>query len=159
MRTRLLSAIENHARISSEDLAAIACTTPEEVELELDKLESEKVICGYHTLINWDKVGEERADALIEVKVTPQKGVGFDQMAERIYKLPDVTDMFLISGSCDFVIFISGKSMREIAMFVSEQLSTIDGVLSTTTQFILKKYKQDGFIVEKAAKDERLELA
>ena len=156
MRERLLSAIENHARISTEDLAAISCTTTEEVEKELSKLEAEKVICGYHTLINWDKVGEETADAFIEVKVTPQKGVGFDQMAAHISRYPQVESIFLISGSCDFIVFISGKSMREIAMFVSEELSTIDGVISTTTQFILKKYKQDGFDYQGYSKDERI---
>ena len=156
MRERLLSAIENHARISTEDLAAITCSNKEAVEKELDKLEQEKVICGYHTLINWDKVGEETADAFIEVKATPQKGVGFDQIAAQIAGYPQVESIFLISGSCDFVVFISGKSMREIAMFVSEELSTIDGVLSTQTQFILKKYKQDGFDYQGVAKDERI---
>ena len=158
MKKRLLTAIENHSRISTEDLAAICCTSVSEIEKTLEALEAEKVICGYHTLINWDKIGEEKADALIEVKVTPQKGVGFDQMAETIYKFPEVTNMYLISGNCDFVLFVQGRSMREIAMFVSEQLSTIDGVLSTTTQFILKKYKQDGFTVEGSSKDKRLEM-
>jgi DNA-binding Lrp family transcriptional regulator len=156
MRERLLSAIENHARISTEDLAAITCSNKEAVEAELNKLESEKIICGYHTLINWDKVGEETADAFIEVKATPQKGVGFDQLAQQIARYPQVESIFLISGSCDFVVFISGKSMREIAMFVSEELSTIDGVLSTQTQFILKKYKQDGFDYQGYSKDERI---
>ena len=159
MRQKLLSAIENHARISAEDLAAITCSTVPEIEKELEKLELERIICGYHTLINWDKVGEEKADVLIEVKVTPQKGVGFDQMADKICKYPEVTSMYLISGSCDFVLFIEGKSMREIAMFVSEELSTIEGVLSTTTQFILKKYKQDGFSVENTARDERYAMS
>ncbi len=156
MRERLLSAIENHARISTEDLAAITCSTPEAVEAELNKLESEKIICGYHTLINWDNVGEETADAFIEVKATPQKGVGFDQMAAQIARYPQVESIFLISGSCDFIVFISGKSMREIAMFVSEELSTIEGVLSTQTQFILKKYKQDGFDYQGYSRDERI---
>ena len=156
MREKLLSAIEKHARISVEDLAAITSSTPENIEAELDKLESCKVICGYHTLIDWDKVGGEKADAFIEVKATPQKGVGFDKMAAQIAGYAQVESIFLISGSCDFIVFISGKSMREIALFVSEELSTIDGVLSTQTQFILKKYKQDGFDYQGNSKDERI---
>ena len=125
------------------------------VRQEVERLESEKVICGYHTLINWDKVGQEKADAFIEVKVAPQRGVGFDQVAERVWQYPEVSSIFLVSGNCDFIVLLQGKSMREIAMFVSEKLATIDGVLSTMTQFILKKYKQDGFVVENPRKDER----
>ena len=118
MRQKLLSAIENHARISAEDLAAITCSTVPEIEKELEKLELERIICGYHTLINWDKVGEEKADALIEVKVTPQKGVGFDQMADKICKYPEVTSMYLISGSCDFVLFIEENHIHGIYDFI-----------------------------------------
>ncbi len=159
MTNKLLNAIENHARISTGDLAAITGTTTENVEKELDRLEDEKIICGYHTIINWDKVGEETADAFIEVKVTPQKGVGFDQIAEQLTKYPQVNNVLLVSGNCDFIVFIQGRSMREIAMFVSEELAPIEGVLSTTTQFILKKYKQDGFMVQNAARDERFALS
>ena len=159
MRNKILNAIENHARINTEDLAAITCSTPEVVEKELKKLEDENVICGYHTLINWEKIGEESADAFIEVKVAPQKGVGFDQLAENLSSYPQVSDIFLVSGNCDLMLVIKGKTMREIAMFVSEELSTIDGVLSTTTQFILKTYKKDGFEVENISKDERFALS
>ncbi len=159
MTNKLLNAIENHSRISTDDLAAITGTTKENVEKELDRLEREKIICGYHTIINWDKAGEETADAFIEVKVTPQKGVGFDQIAEQLTMYPQVNNVLLVSGNCDFIVFIQGRSMREIAMFVSEELSTIEGVLSTTTQFILKKYKQDGFMVQNSARDERFALS
>lgn len=159
MRKRLLYAIENNARLSTEDLAAIVGGSEKEVENELEKLESEKVICGFHTLINWDRIGEETADAFIEVKVTPQKGLGFDGLAERLAAYAQVNSIYLISGSCDFLLFIQGRSMREIAMFVSEELSTIEGVLSTQTQFILKKYKKDGFEVENVSKDERFALS
>ena len=158
-KERILNAIENHARISIEDLAAITCSTPEEVREELDKLESEKIICGYHTIINWDKAGEETADAFIEVKVTPQKGVGFNQMAEMLSNYPQVSSVYLISGTSDFIVFISGRSMREIALFVSEELSTLEGVLSTTTQYILKKYKQDGFEIQNSSRDERYAMS
>ena len=155
MRDRILTVLEKNARIAIDDLAGVLGEDLDSVKEHVDKMENEKVICGYHTIINWDKVGTEKADAFIEVKVTPQKGFGFDQMAERIYQYPEVSSIFLISGSCDFIVFIEGKSMREIAMFVSDKLSPIDGVLSTTTQFILKKYKQDGFMVEGPERDKR----
>lgn len=155
MREKLLRLIENNARMSSRDLAAALGTDEESVNAELQKLEDEKIICGYHTLINWARTGEEKADAFIEVKVTPQRGVGFDQIAERIWQYPEVSSIFLISGNFDFAVFISGRSMREVAMFVSEKLSTIDGVLSTSTLFILKNYKENGMVVEMPGHDER----
>lgn len=159
MREKIVSILEKNARISVKDLAAVIGEPEEAVAREIEKLEDEKVICGYHTLINWNKTGEEKADAFIEVKVTPQRGVGFDQIAERIWQYPEVTSIYLISGSFDFAVFIQGKSMREVAMFVSEKLSTIDGVLSTSTQFILKNYKDHGIIIEEPKKDERIELS
>ncbi|MBQ9420827.1 MAG: Lrp/AsnC family transcriptional regulator [Lachnospiraceae bacterium] len=155
MTDKILTILEKNARIKIDDLANILGEDAVRVRQEVEKMESDKVICGYHTLINWDKVGQEKADALIEVKVTPQRGVGFDQVAERIWQYPEVSSIYLVSGNCDFVVLLQGKSMREIAMFVSEKLSTIDGVLSTTTQFILKKYKQEGFVVDSPRKDER----
>lgn len=159
MRERILTVLEKNARIKIDDLAGVLGENADKVAEEVRSMEDEKVICGYHTIINWDKCGTEKADAFIEVKVTPQKGTGFDQMAERIYQYPEVSSIFLISGSCDFIVFIEGKSMREVAMFVSEKLSPIDGVLSTTTQFILKKYKQDGFMVEGPERDKRTEIS
>ena len=155
MTDKILTILEKNARIRTDDLANILGEDSALVRQEVERLEAEKVICGYHTLINWDKVGQEKADAVIEVKVAPQRGVGFDQVAERIWQYPEVTSIYLVSGNCDFMVMIQGKSMREIAMFVSEKLSTIDGVLSTTTQFILKKYKQEGFVVDNPRKDER----
>jgi len=155
MTDKILTILEKNARIRTDDLANILGEDSTLVRQEVERLEAEKVICGYHTLINWDKVGQEKADAVIEVKVAPQRGVGFDQVAERIWQYPEVSSIYLVSGNCDFMVMIQGKSMREIAMFVSEKLSTIDGVLSTTTQFILKKYKQEGFVVDNPRKDER----
>ena len=155
MTDKILTVMEKNARIRIDDLANILGEESARVRQEVERLEADKVICGYHTLINWDKVGQEKADAIIEVKVAPQRGVGFDQVAERIWQYPEVSSMFLVSGNCDFIVLLQGKSMREIAMFVSEKLATIDGVLSTMTQFILKKYKQEGFVVENPRKDER----
>ncbi len=155
MREELLRLIERNARMKSRDIAAVLGTDEESVKAEIRQLEDEKIICGYHTFINWSKTGEEKADAFIEVKVTPQRGFGFDQIAERIWQYPEVSSMFLISGNFDFAVFISGRSMREVAMFVSEKLSTIDGVLSTSTQFILKNYKDHGMVMETPGRDER----
>ena len=119
-------------------------------------MEKEGVICGYHTLIDWDKTSSEKVTALIEVKVTPQRGLGFDKIAERIYNYPEVDCVYLISGGFDFMVMIEGKTMRGVAQFVSEKLSTQESVLSTATHFILKKYKDHGSVMVNPTKDERM---
>lgn len=119
-------------------------------------MEDERIICGYHTLIDWDKVGVEKVSALIEVRVTPQKGMGFDHVAERIYNYPEVNSVYLISGGFDFMVTLEGKSLREIAQFVSEKLAGLDQVISTKTNFILKKYKDHGTVMAVHTKDERV---
>ena len=156
MRDKILAILEKNARIDPKDLASLIGEQEADVRREIEAMEEEGIICGYHTMVNWDKTDNEKADAFIEVKVTPQRGVGFDQIAERIWQYPEVTSIFLISGNFDFAVFIQGKSMREVAMFVSEKLSTIDGVLSTSTQFILKRYKDHGTVIEAPKKDERI---
>ena len=122
------------------------------------EMEEENIICGYHTLINWDKAGVEKVSALIEVRVTPQRGMGFDKVAERIYNYPEVNSVYLISGSFDLLVTIEGKSLREVSQFVSEKLSALDSVLSTQTNFILKKYKDHGTIMAAKSKDERIQM-
>ena len=122
----------------------------------LRDMEKEGVICGYHTLIDWDKTSCEKVTALIEVKVTPQRGLGFDKIAERIYNYPEVDCVYLISGGFDFMVMIEGKTMRGVAQFVSEKLSTQESVLSTATHFILKKYKDHGSVMVNPIKDERM---
>ena len=159
MRDRILDIIEKNGRLSAADIAAMIGADEEAVAREIERLEDEHVICGYRAIINWNKTDEEKADAFIEVKVSPQRGVGFDQIAERIWQYPEVSSIQLISGSFVFAVFIQGRSMREVAMFVSEKLSTIDGVLSTSTQFVLKNYKDHGIVIESPKKDERLELS
>ena len=116
----------------------------------------EGIICGYHTLIDWEKTGEEKLTALIEVKVTPQRGLGFDKVAERIYNYAEVDSVYLISGGFDFMVMIEGKTMRDVAQFVSDKLSPLDSVLSTATHFVLKKYKDHGSIMAHQSKDERM---
>ena len=121
-------------------------------------MEEEHIICGYHTLIDWDKAGIEKVTALIEVRVTPQRGMGFDKVAERIYNYPEVNSVYLISGGFDFMVTIEGKTLREVSQFVSDKLSPLDSVLSTKTNFILKKYKDHGTVMAEQAKDERIEM-
>ena len=125
---------------------------------EIAAMEAEGVICGYHTLIDWEKTSIEKVSALIEVRVTPQRGQGFDTIAERIYKYPEVNSVYLISGGFDLLVTLEGKSLKEVANFVTDKLSTLDTVLSTATHFILKKYKDHGTVIAKKYVDERLKM-
>ncbi|MBQ6318478.1 MAG: Lrp/AsnC family transcriptional regulator [Lachnospiraceae bacterium] len=156
MREEILSLIEKNSRIDLKEVAACLNITEVEVANELAAMESEGIICGYHTLIDWDKVTEERIHALIEVRVTPQRGKGFDEIAERIYKYPEVQSTYLISGGFDLLVFMEGKTLKEISSFVYEKLSTMDFVLSTTTHFVLRKYKDHGMILNSKSEDERM---
>ena len=155
MKEELLSIIEKNSRIDFNELAILLGVTEEKVLAELEKLEKDGVIFGYHTLINWEKTSIEKVTALIEVKLTPQRGRGFDNIAERIYNYPEVKAVYLISGGYDLLVILEEKTLKEIANFVSDKLSTLDSVLSTATHFILKKYKDHGTILNKAQKDER----
>ena len=158
MRERLLSIIEKNSRIDIKELAIIMGEPEIDVANELKALEEEGIICGYHTMIDWEKTSIEKVSALIEVRVTPQRGQGFDNMAERIYKYPEVNSVYLISGGYDLLISLEGKSLKEISAFVSDKLSTLDSVLRTATHFILKKYKDHGTILTKAYEDERMKV-
>ncbi len=155
MREELLSVIERNSRIPLDELAVILGVNKETVIDEMAKLEKEGVICGYHTLIDWEKTSQEKVNALIEVRVTPQRGQGFDKIAERIYNYPEVRAVYLISGGYDLLVTLEEKSLKEISMFVTDKLSTLDSVLSTATHFILKKYKDHGTILGKKHVDER----
>lgn len=141
--------------MSLKELAVLLGADELEIANEMEALEKEGVICGYHTLIDWDKTKSEKVTALIEVRVTPQRGQGFDKIAERIYKYPEVRSVYLISGGFDLLVTLEGKSLKEISAFVSDKLSTLDSVLSTATHFILKKYKDHGTILDKKHEDER----
>ena len=155
MREKLLSVIEKNSRIDTKELAVIMGVEEIDIVNELAAMESEGIICGYHTLIDWEKTSIEKVTALIEVRVTPQRGQGFDNIAERIYKYPEVTSVYLISGGYDLLVTLEGKSLKEVSRFVSEKLSALDTVLSTATHFILKKYKDHGTILEKKYEDTR----
>ncbi len=155
MREELLSIIEKNSRIDLKELAVRLGKEEIDIVNELQKLEDERIICGYHTLINWEKTSIEKVTALIEVKVTPQRGKGFDRIASRIYNYPEVRDVYLMSGGFDLLVILEEKSLKDIAMFVSEKLSTLDSIISTGTHFILKKYKDHGTIIDEHIRDER----
>ena len=156
MREKILAIIEKNSRIDLKDLAALLGESEAAVANEIADMEKENIICGYHTMINWDNTGNEKVIALIEVKVTPQRGMGFDKIAERIYQYSEVNSVYLISGGFDFMVTIEGKTLREVSQFVSDKLSPLDAVLSTKTNFILKKYKDHGTVMAEPAKDERI---
>ena len=155
MREKILSVIEKNSRIDIGELAILLGEDEAAIANEIADMEKEGIICGYHTLINWDKTANEKVNALIEVRVTPQRGMGFDNIAERIYQFSEVNAVYLMSGSFDFTVVIEGRTMRDVAQFVSDKLAPMDSVLSTATHFVLKKYKDHGTILSAKKKDER----
>lgn len=156
LREKILTYIEKNSRVDLRDLAVMLGVEEAVVVNELAAMEEEHIICGYHTLIDWEKTSIEKVNALIEVRVTPQRGRGFDSVAERVYNYPEVNAVYLISGGYDLLVTLEGKTLREVAQFVSDKLSTLDSVLSTKTNFILKKYKDHGTVIAKPKDDERM---
>ncbi|MDE6957538.1 MAG: Lrp/AsnC family transcriptional regulator [Lachnospiraceae bacterium] len=156
MREQILKYIEKNSRVNLGELAVLLGTDEVTVANEIADMEKEKIICGYHTLIDWEKAGLDEVTALIEVRVTPQRNQGFERIAERIYNYPEVKSVYLISGAYDYLITLEGKTLLEISKFVAEKLSPIEGVLSTSTHFILRKYKDHGTILVKKEKSERV---
>lgn len=154
IKKRILDAISKNSRYDIEDLAAMLGTDEETVAQEIKEMEEQKIICGYPTLINWDNTDHEKVTALIEVKVTPQRDMGFHKVAERIYKFEEVESVYLMSGGVDLTVIIEGKSMKEVSRFVSEKLSTLENVTSTATYFVLKKYKEHGLAMTNSRKKE-----
>jgi DNA-binding Lrp family transcriptional regulator len=157
MKTKILELLEQNSRYSAADIALMLGLEEQEVVDSIKEMEKDKIICGYKTLINWDKVEHrEVVTALIEVKVTPQRGEGFDKIAERIYRFSEVKAVYLMSGGFDLTVIIEGKTMKEVALFVGQKLAPLDAVLSTGTHFVLNKYKDHGVIFEEIKKDERM---
>ena len=128
LRKQILSYLEKNSKMDSKEIAILLGTEPDVVENEIRKMEEEKIICGYHTMIDWDKTSSEMVTALIEVRVTPQRGQGFDSIAERIYKYPEVRSVYLISGGYDLMVILEGKTLKEVSQFVTDKLSTLDSV-------------------------------
>jgi len=152
----ILEILEDNARISESDLAKLTNKSKKEVSAEMKKLEKKGVIVKYKTVINKAKLsGERTVRALIEVKVSPQKDVGFDSIAERIYKFPEVKSCYLLSGAYDLLLIVEGEDMHTVASFVAEKLAPLSSVMSTATHFLLKKYKEDGIMLVKKQKNKR----
>lgn len=156
MREQILKYIEKNSRVDLKDLAVMLGTDEVTIANEMAAMEKEKIICGYHTMIDWNKVGIEKVTGLIEVRVTPQRNMGFEKIAERIYNYPEVSSVYLISGAYDYLVILEGKTLLEISEFVSDKLSPIDEVVGTATHFILKKYKDHGTIFDKKGKADRM---
>lgn len=153
----IVEILERDARTSSETIAKMVGLSVQETDGLIKKLEDSNVIVQYSSIIDWSKIsGHEGVTAMIDVKVTPKRGVGFDEIAERIYRFKEVKALYLMSGAYDLSVIVEGKSMNEVANFVSQKLSTLDSVISTTTHFILKKYKHDGTIFEQNDDDKRI---
>ena len=155
MDKKLLELLEHNAKLTVEEIAEELSISVNEVISLIADLESKKVICGYSTIINWDKITEEKCNALIEVKVVPQRGTGFDRIADRISRFDEVDSIYLMSGGYDFMVIVNGKSMKEVSSFVFNKLATIDFVQSTATHFVLKKYKDHGVQVQDRPADKR----
>jgi len=155
MVNEILEILNEDSRRTPEEIAVMLGTDVETVKQKIEELERNKVIVKYNTIINWDKTDREYVTALIEVKVTPQRDQGFDAIAERIDKFPEVKSVYLMSGDYDLAVMVEGRTMKEVAFFVAEKLSVLDSVLSTATHFVLKKYKVEGVVLEDEEKDYR----
>ena len=152
---KLLQLLEQDCTLTPEQLASMTDMTVEEVKAAIKRYEDEKIILGYQAIVDWDRTQREAVTGLIEVKVTPQRGEGFDRVAERIYQYDEVESVYLMSGAYDLTVIISGRSLKEVAQFVGERLSTLEDVTGTATHFILHKYKEKHLIFEKQEKQER----
>jgi DNA-binding Lrp family transcriptional regulator len=147
MLKEILKVLENDAMATHKQISAITGASEAEVAKTIKKAEQEQVILKYKAIVNWDKVENENVFALIEVKVAPQRDVGFDSIAERIYRFPQARTVYLLSGTFDLLVIVTGKSIQEVANFVSQKLAPVEGVQGTVTHFMLKKYKEDGEIL------------
>ena len=153
--TKLRRLLEEDCTLTPEQLASMADMTVEEVKAAIKKLEDDKIILGYKAIVDWDRTEREAVTALIEVKVTPQRGDGFDRVAERIYQYEEVESVYLMSGAYDLTVIISGRTLKEVAQFVGERLSTLEDVTGTATHFILHKYKEKHLIFERHEQQEK----
>lgn len=156
LNEKILKLIEKNSRLTIDEIATLLAVSSEDVKRCIQELEDQKVICGYHTLINWEKTDDVTVSAVIELKVNPQRGIGFDRIAEKIYQFPEVEALYLMSGGYDFMVHLKKAPMREIASFVSSRLSIIEEVQSTTTHVVLKRYKDHGTMFVGENEDKRM---
>lgn len=159
LKLKILELLKEDARRSAATIATMLGEEEAEVKRAIREMEQDKVIIQYAPVLNWSKVNDDKVTALIEVQISPERGRGFDALAERIYLFPEVKTVYLMSGSYDLQVEIEGKNLKEVASFVSERLATMESVLSTKTHFILKKYKQDGIIFEDVEDDHRMPIS
>lgn len=153
---QILKMLENNSRLTNQEIAIMLGVSEEKVHMEIADLESTHIICGYHTLIDWDKVSHEDVTAFVELRVTPQGGDGYQKLAEKIKEFPQVVTLYLMSGAYDFLVMVRGKNLKEISLFVSGKLASIEEVQSTTTHFTLTKYKELGVDFDMGRPDERM---
>jgi DNA-binding Lrp family transcriptional regulator len=144
----ILKILESDARTTAEQIATMTGKPISEVKEAIKKAEGERTILKYKTIVNWEKLGEEQVMALVEVRVQPQRDVGFDAIAERIYRFPEARTVYLVSGTYDLLVLVAGKTMQEVASFVSQKLASLESVQGTVTHFLLKRYKEDGEVLE-----------
>jgi DNA-binding Lrp family transcriptional regulator len=156
LKKRILELIEHDARMSAKTLATMLEEDEEIIQKIISDMEQDKTILGYNTVINWENVNCDGVTAMIDVKVTPVRELGFNSVAERIYRFPEVRCVYLMSGTYDLSVVVEGKTMKDVARFVSHKLSTLEHVQSTITHFVLKRYKQDHFIFDEDELDKRL---
>ncbi len=155
MDTKLLRLLEDDSTLTHAQLAAMTGSTEAEVAAAIAQYEKDRIILGYKTIVDWDRTHREAVTALIEVKVTPQRGDGFDRIAKRIYQYDEVEAVYLMSGSFDLTVIISGRTLKEVALFVGEKLAPLDDVTGTATHFILKKYKEKHLVFRPQDPEER----
>ena len=155
MNKKILKLIEANARLTAKDIATICEISEDEVKREIAEMEKGGIIKGYKTIIDWEKADTDTVSAIIELKVTPKAGLGFDDVAARISQFPSVESVYLMSGACDLIVIVTGKTFREVSLFVSSELATIDSVTSTATQFIMRRYKELGVELSETEEDGR----
>ena len=155
MNVKILKLIEKDSRMSVKDMAIVTGLSEEEVMAEISEMEAEGIICGYKAVVDWSKADTAYVNAIIELKVMPAAGLGFEEVAERIAKYPEVESVSLMSGAYDLNVVVKGKTFQEIAMFVAKELAVIDSVTSTATQFVMKRYKEWGVELSTPDEDER----
>ncbi len=159
LESDLLELLREDCRLSMEKLAVMTGATPVEVAETIQHLEDERVILRYAPTINWDKTDRERVEAMIEVRVTPQRDMGFDAVAKRIYRFEEVKSVYLMSGAYDLLVLVEARTLKDLALFVSEKLSPLEMVTGTATSFVLKRYKEEGVVFEGDKSDQRLVIS
>ena len=155
MNKQILELLHDNSKLTAAEIAVMLNMPESEVAAAIAELEKNKTIVSYKTIVNWEKTDFEKVSALIELKVTPQRGGGFDKIAEKIYNYPEVTSLYLMSGAYDITVIVEGKTMKDVALFVANRLAPMEDVISTATHFVLKKYKMEGAIFEEDTPDER----